>query len=252
MDEGDRGEYIGRMVQINHWGSYVYAARELGALQRNGQLDLKVRSGEHIAAIALTAQLYPELPTISDVDGGVDLGFGAPLHTAAEFKSIRSGWRRHEASMALGDVHETRIVSWAEAVTEIESAAGEAESQLAHKLGLRTVGAGPKRYAIILAFMLDLLAIELLDAGALPSELPELRRIDADQVWVILFPGTVQVWDTTTRRWTTLFAAAREGDDVSEPVDFHELEKVFLEAAGHSTSDSPFYDVVESIASRPD
>lgn len=186
MGENNGNRHIGRRLAIGSSKTYAIAAKKLGLLQREGRLSLKIRSGEHIAAVVICAQMHPEMPIISDTGGGLDLGFGDPLHTVVEVKSIGSKWREHEANLTIGDTFHAQVVTWVDAMEEIRKAAGRASKQLNEKVDGSLYSERPVRHVVVLAFLLDLLAIELFENDGLEAELPQLGDVSVDFVWFVL------------------------------------------------------------------
>lgn len=146
----------------------VNAAGQL--IQMQGADKLKVRSGEHIAAILLTA--LHSLPVAVDEDGGVDLvferasaqeawPFGDLVRAAVEVKSLPGKWRKHEYNMRLGDTFHLEIQNAVEILELGSKKIMEAAQALQHKVGPSSTS----RNAFMIIHPMDGLALELVTGG---------------------------------------------------------------------------------------
>jgi hypothetical protein len=223
----------------------VYAARQLAQMQ--GAEKLKVRSGEHIAAILLTA--LHSLPVGVDEDGGVDLvfergsaqtrawPFGESLRAAVEVKSLPGKWRKHEYNMRLGDTYQVKIQNAFEILELGSKKIIEAAEALQHKVG----SSSTSRNAFMIIHPMDALATELISGGPVIGHLlPALNEhVALDYLWVYWYPGLLSKWSRKDRSWTDyLFAETRPNESPAED-DIEVAEDVFLEGIGW-TGGSPW------------
>lgn len=222
----------------------VHAARQL--VQMPGAQKLKVRSGEHIAAILLTA--VHALPVAVDEDGGVDLvfersgahgawPFGDSVRAAVEVKSLPGKWRKHEFNMRLGDTYQIEIQNAVEILELASKKIMEASDALQHKVG----SSATSKNVFIIIHPMDGLALELISGGPVIGHLlPALsERVALDSLWVYWYPGLLSKWSQKDRNWTDyLFAGASPNEPPVED-DIEVAEDVFLEGIGW-TGGSPW------------
>ncbi len=215
----------------------VHAARQLAHMQ--GAEKLKVRSGEHIAAILLTA--LHSLPVAVDEDGGVDLvfersgtqgawPFGDSVRAAVEVKSLPGKWRKHEYNMRLGDTYQIEIQNAVEILELASKKIMEAADALQHKVG----SSATSKNVFMIIHPMDGLALELISGGPVIGHLlPALsERVALDCLWVYWYPGLLSRWSQKDRNWTDyLFADASPNEPPLED-DIEVAEDVFLEAIG--------------------
>lgn len=194
----------------------VHAARQLAHMQ--GAEKLKVRSGEHIAAILLTA--LHSLPVAVDEDGGVDLvfersgaqgawPFGDSVTAAVEVKSLPGKWRKHEYNVRLGDSYQIEIQNAVEILELASKKIMEAADALQHKVG----SSATSKNVFMIIHPMDGLALELISGGPVIGHLlPALsERVALDCLWVYWYPGCFPDGPRriATGRTTSLPAPAR-------------------------------------------
>ena len=119
---------VGRRLEVLPRPAIVNAVDGLVALQQQGVLDLKIRSGEHIAATVVSSSLG-HLPIGGDTQGGADLIYAYPAPIAVEVKSLPDDWRRWEAESAIGRTFQSAFQSLTDHFPEIERAAEAAAMQ---------------------------------------------------------------------------------------------------------------------------
>ncbi|MFF1255160.1 hypothetical protein ACFVYC_22035 [Pseudarthrobacter sp. NPDC058329] len=223
----------------------VDAAQQL--VQMPEAEKLKVRSGEHIAAILMTA-LYL-LPVEVDEDGGVDLvfqrtsaqtplwPFGGSLRAAVEVKSLPGKWRKHEYNMRLGDTYQVKIQNAFEILELGSKKIMEAAEALQHKVGSSDMS----RNAFLIIHPMDGFALELITAGPVIGHLlPALdEHVALDYLWVYWYPGLLSKWSRKERHWTDYLFAEISPDDPSLDDAIEAAEDIFLEGIGW-TGGSPW------------
>lgn len=222
----------------------VNAARQL--VQMPGAEKLKVRSGEHIAAILLTA--LHSLPVEVDEDGGVDLvferagmhrawPFGNSVRAAVEVKSLPGKWRKHEYNVRLGETYQVKIQNAFEILELGSKKIMEATQALQHKV----VSSSTSRNAFMIIHPMDGLALELVNGGPVIGHLlPALdERIALDSLWVYWYPGLLSKWSRKDRNWTDYLFAGGSPDEPAVEDDIEVAEDVFLEGIGW-TGGSPW------------
>lgn len=223
----------------------VNAARQLVQIQ--GAEKLKVRSGEHIAAILLTA--VHSLPVAVDEGGGVDLvferssaqtrawPFGDSLRAAVEVKSLPGKWRKHEYNMRLGDTYQVKVQS-AVRVLELGS---KKIMEAAWALQQKVDSSSTARNAFMIIHPMDGLALELVSGGPVIGHLlPALdARVALDSLWVYWYPGLLSKWSRKDRRWTDYLFGGTSPDEPPVEDDIEVAEDVFLEGIGW-TGGSPW------------
>jgi hypothetical protein len=214
------------LIAIWH-GSVSWAANEL--LQRDpSQLaQLRVRSGEHLAAILLTAFLR-SAPVEFDFDGGVDLMFDLAHQdpeltttvnlgdsAAFEIKSLAgAGFRKYEAEARGrgGATEHVLPVQTAESILrDAAPSLGAAAGALARKCQ-----PGWSRNVFIVIHPLDHFAYELVADSILAPALPPLsgaERLGLDTVWVLWVPDHLTMWSTAEGRWTEMMFRSIDPDE---------------------------------------
>ncbi|MCD5343249.1 hypothetical protein LR392_13545 [Arthrobacter sp. AK04] len=234
----------GLTVVATSAAALINAAQEL--VQMPGADKLKVRSGEHIAAILMTA-LY-SLPVEVDEDGGVDLvfersgsrsawPFGGSLRAAVEVKSLPGKWRKHEYNVRLGDTYQVKIQNALEILELGSKKVKEASEALQHKVGSSNMS----RNAFLIIHPMDGLALELVSEGPVIGHLlPALdEHVALNYLWVYWYPGLLSKWSRKERNWTDYLFAETSPDDPSLDDAIEAAEDIFLEGIGW-TDGSPW------------
>lgn len=139
---------VGHTVQALHPDALSYAVGKLAEVP-GAATHLKVRAGEHLAALLLTAVCGP--PSQIDTDGGVDLVFERermPAHFTWEFgehdradfevKSFAGTFRHAESRMQLGDSHSILVRSALDVLTAATELLERAVRALAEKSAPQT------------------------------------------------------------------------------------------------------------------
>ncbi len=175
---------------------------------------LSVRSGEHLAAILLTALVGR--PAAVDSMGEVDLvfvrqeawgwPFGATDQAAVEVKSLGGSWRKVEARLRLGDAHTTMFRTAMEILTD----ASDQLDRILAQLRKKTTVEGWSRNIFLVIHPFDALAVELFDETRDVAQLLPLVDLptDVDTLWLLWHPDVLVWWSGETRSWTRFFIAA--------------------------------------------
>jgi hypothetical protein len=205
---------------------------------------LKIRAGEHLAALLLTAVCGP--PISVDTAREVDLlfdrqapntrnwCFGDHDRAAVEVKSYAGDYREVESRMQLGDSHTVRVRTALDILSDATVQIGRAVEALERKAAPRT-----SRNVFLIIHMFDAVAVEAYDELAIMGHrLPEVdASVEVDTLWILWHPGMLTMWSQHDRRWTgVLFAVQHEPAQASEPGDMdalQEAEDALLTAIGH-------------------
>lgn len=231
-----------------------WAVDELSRLDAADLAHLRVRSGEHIAAILLTAFLR-RAPVAIDVDGGVDLLFDlaeqpADMQTtvnlgdfaAFEIKSLPGDFRRQDAEARIGDSHLTMVKSAEDILRSALPSVRSAASALDRKSEPTW-----SRNAFIVVHPFDDLAIETVNDEILASALPPLAEasdLGLRTVWILWVPDHLTMWSIVEERWTEMnFRGVNPTEDLETDLDglavLQRAEARFLQEVGSEHS-SPY------------
>jgi hypothetical protein len=197
---------VGQQMVAIHSHALEHAVDVLLTLPGNKRL--KVRAGEHLGAILLTAFCGP--PVGFDVDGGVDLIFRrdreqwelGPLPEAAvEIKSLPGPWRHVESKIALGDEHSVKVRSAADVLEQASETILAGVEALHQK-----TRPDCSNHLFLIIHPLDRLAVEVWRDGPFVSNLlPKLSpRVDLDTLWVLWHPEILVKWSSADNRWTEM------------------------------------------------
>jgi hypothetical protein len=234
---------VGHRVIAIHPDALMHAVDELRAVGPAVR-HLKIRAGEHLAALVLTAVCGP--PTSIDTAGEVDLlfdreapgtqnwWFGDHGRAAVEVKSYAGDFREVESRMQLGDAHTVMVRSaldiLADATVQIDSAIEALERRTDPKTSKNV-------FLIIHPF--DAVAVEAYDElPVIGHQLPDVdASVDLDTLWILWHPGILTMWSQRDRRWTdVLFAVEHDPPQATRSRDLDALqqaENAFLSAIDH-------------------
>lgn len=238
---------IGHHVLAIHPKALEMAVEHLASIG-SATRHLKVRSGEHIAALLLTAILGR--PTDVDTSGGVDLlfsrassakytelwPFASKERAAFEIKSLAGGFRHAESRMKIGDHHTVTVRTVADVLSDAGSQITAACDSLAKKCDSTT-----SRNVFLLVHLFDAVVIEAFaEPGPIMGHLltPLSSEIQVDTLWVLWHPDILTMWSQQERTWTdVLFDTADE--TAESPPDralsyLQRAESDFLGAIGYS------------------
>lgn len=247
MSEPSDPAETGLPVVAIGWRSLYGALDALAALGPDRLRGLKVRSGEHLAAIVATA-FVGSVPTTFDTTGEVDLGFVsrsvrylpdevlAGSTVAFEIKSAEGDYRKFDSML------EKRPELLGEHLgfdLQIKDAAGvfAAISKLVDRATrkLTSVEAG-YRCAFVVIHPFDQLAHDVVQSTLAAEILPPLSVEGIDAVWVLWVPDQLTAWSVKQGRWCQMLFSAFSSDDPLDPAIrsiLQDVEQRFLEVVGH-------------------
>jgi hypothetical protein len=175
----------------------------LGPVTKN----LKIRAGEHLAAILLTAFNGP--PSGIDSDGGLDLvfpgtqtdwpwSFEGETAAAIEVKSFAGPFRRIESTIQPGEGFTLELQRAGDILVAASSQIEAAMRALSRK-------AEPtwSRHVFLMVHPFDAIAIETLqDSPVISHLLPSLDvSVELDTFWLLLHPAILVRWSQRDRMW---------------------------------------------------
>jgi hypothetical protein len=212
-----------------------WAVDELTRLNAADLAHLRVRSGEHIAAILLTAFLR-RAPAAIDVDGGIDLLFDLAEQPADMRTTVNL------AEARIGDSHLTMVKSAEDIIRSALPSVRSAASALDRKSEPTW-----SRNAFIVVHPFDDLAIEMVNDEILASALPPLADasdLGLRTVWVLWVPDHLTMWSVVEERWTEMnFRGVNPTEDLETDLDglavLQRAEARFLQEVG-SEHNSPY------------
>ena len=213
------------MIAIGH-RSLGWAVDDLTRLDPSDLAHLRVRSGEHIAAILLTAFLL-RAPVAIDLDGGVDLLFDLAAQppemrsavdlgdlAAFEIKSLPGDYRRHDAQEtdpSSAVPHYTVVRTAEEIMRDAIPSLRSAAEALARKCPPSW-----SRNVFLVTHPFDHFAVETVtDDMVAPGLKPlsEAADMDLHTVWVLWVPDHLTMWSVAEQRWTEMFFRAINPDE---------------------------------------
>jgi hypothetical protein len=196
---------------------------------------LKIDSGEHLAAILLTAFLGRP-PTNIDVDGGIDLIFttaeestlSAQPMAAFEVKSLEGSFRRIHSEIRRDEGRgvDARGRGTSVTVRSAEDILRSGVPQLrksAEQLN-RKVQGNCSRNAFIVIHPFEHMAAESVNVFMSPHLPPMPDDINLDSVWVLWVPDHLTMWSRAEQQWTEMmFLAFDPEDPVDADASYHDL-----------------------------
>jgi hypothetical protein len=237
----------------------TWAVDELVKLGPDKLKSLKVRAGEHLAAILATS-FMGVAPFQVDTHGGPDLlfdlsakrkeflPFSQRASTAAfEVKSLPGRFREFESEINRidargGDATSRHLMLRTQTAREVLEQARplltSAQEGLASKVGNSDT---TSKNLFLVVHPFDALAVDL-KHPVLGPLLPDLGYLsDVDSVWVLWAPFRLTVWSREGQGWTDLmFNIINPDETTSEDLaPLQEAEIRFLDACG-DTSGSPY------------
>lgn len=237
---GDKS-LIGHHVVAIHPDALMSAVGELARVA--GAPLLKVRSGEHLAALLLTALCGQ--PVAIDTHGEVDLAFdrrasgsrnwpfGDHDRANVEIKSFAGGFRHADSRLKFGDSFNIKIRTAADILDE---ASGQIERAI--RALSRKTDQGTSKNVFLVIHLFDAFAIERHTDGPLIGHLlPHLSAaVDLDTLWVLWHPDMLVVWSTEEQRWSEVLFTSEHDPPRPSPDDglapLQQAESAFLEASG--------------------
>jgi hypothetical protein len=238
---------VGHSVVAIHARALDDAVDEL--LGVAGSRTMKIASGEHLAAILLTALVG--VPETIDQHGGIDLTFrkspeqprvwrfGEHSWAAFEVKSLPGPFRKVDRHLEVGEAFTVVVRSAADILQDATEKVVDAIKQLTRKVG---ADATCCKCVFLLIHPFDGLAAEAFSSdGVIGHRLPApSNSVDLDMLWVFWHSDLVAWWSREDQCWTDLIFAIDpdnqfDGDD--DPV--FRAEERFLANAGY-TGSSPW------------
>jgi hypothetical protein len=230
-------------------GQVLLNAAEALAEDEAARRCLKVRSGEHLAAIFLSG-ILGRTPSAFDNDGEPDLIFDAhdnswfpyPGPVAFEIKSLPGDFRRSLSIMMRNgppyseSAVPVRLRLWTadEVMAEAQPVIERAEHSL-----VRKTPPGYSRNIFLITHPFDHFVPEMVVPRAVSSLMPgNVNSGTLDSIWVYWPPEKLVMWSREAQTWTDiLFATDSElpDDDLSF---IQNVELTYLAAAG--LTDSPY------------
>ncbi|TCB91601.1 hypothetical protein E0H26_25265 [Micromonospora zingiberis] len=275
LDEEQQTRDAGLVADDSALGTYAVAishVRLTWAIQQLAELGpqrlshLKIRSGEHLAAILLTSFLAAP-PHKLDTDGGVDLlfrldpdshpkdFFARQPAAAFEVKSVPGPYRRVEDGInrtlrsganAKGMGVEVLVESAADILRSALPIVRNIEGVLGRK-----VSGDVSRNGFIIIHPFDRFALETVESALMAPHLSPLPPdIHLDTVWILWFPDHLTMWSRERREWIELVFNTYDPSHLEES-DLSVLQQFsseFLTILGYSGGD-PYYFSFESTSS---
>lgn len=249
---------VGSQVIAMHCRSLSWAIDEIiQTLPGDAIRNLKVSSGEHLAAILLTA-FFGVAPIGIDFKGGVDLTFN--LHNSGarestflpmedkhfidfevkslpgQARAVNSTIQKTEATGgdASGLVIRNRFMS---ANSVLGGPARSKLNQARQQLDRKSPN-GHSRNVFLISHFFDYPIVEIVESPIIAHRLtaPE-DASEIDSLWVMWSPTCITVWSTPTSAWASLVFAQGENEIVSGDEDLEVLQGAeieFLEKTGSS------------------
>jgi len=258
----------GRLTVVIWNRTLWWAVDELVAKLTPKQLrKLKVRAGEHLAAILTTTFLRTapaEVDTTGDVDLWFDLAYAQvprptgmlptrATHAAFEVKSLPGAFREFDAGIdrdaargvdPIGRSMEGRVRAAKDVLRDARQSLDDARNQLLRK----PRGEGTSMNVFLVVHPLDYLTAECLSDFVIGPHLDPLEDVgDIDTVWVLWPPHHLTMWSRERHEWINLMfdamnpdeVAARKQQPVALPV-LQEAEQYFFTRTGR-TDPSPYF-----------
>lgn len=226
----------------------LHAVDLVVGLPIDDRAKLKVRSGEHLAAILATA-VFLKAPSGVDHAGDADLRFdNVPedrcydLFSAGdqviEIKSLGSAFRRYEASSTVGDTYQQTVIDARGLLEPLDEALHAAADQLS------TRGTATK-HVFIIVHPLEYWLVEHFDnPHTIGAALPPVRLPDGvDALWLLLHQDQLVIWSPVLAQWTQImFDLSAEPEELPDGgFDWlQHAEDVFLASLSGGPHSSPF------------
>lgn len=232
-------------------GGVLQTAAEALASEQAARTRLKVRSGEHLAAIFLSG-LFGRTPSRFDEDGGPDLVFDVldtkswfPFASPAAFeiKSLPGAYREKISLLLRNDSFDRKVETpsqlrvWTavEVMLDAHPTLLKAERSLINKT--------PPQYSrnvFLITHPYDHLALDVAQSQTVSHLMPREVGYDAlDSIWVFWPPGKLVMWSRATQTWTDILFVTH-GHEVFDPDEtlsfIQNVELTYIAATGITTS----------------
>lgn len=230
-------------------GQVLLNAAEALAENEAARSCLKVRSGEHLAAIFLSG-LFGRTPSAFDNNGEPDLIFDAhdkswfpyPGPAAFEMKSLPGDFRRSlNIMMRNGPPYSESAVPFRLRLWTVDEVMGEAQPIIAkaEQSLIRKTPPDYSRNVFIITHPFDHFVPEMVAPRAVSSLMPEnVNSGTLDSIWVYWPPDKLVMWSRETQTWTDiLFVTDSELPD-DELSFIQNVELTYIAAA--DLTESPY------------
>jgi hypothetical protein len=237
-------------------GRVLQTAAEALAREQAARTHLKVRSGEHLAAIFLSG-LFGRTPSRFDEDGGPDLVFEVdgkswfPFASPAAFeiKSLPGAYRKQlDLLLRNGNSDgkdvvpfQLRIWTAAEVMLDAHPTILKAEQSLVKKT--------PPQYSrnvFLITHPYDHFALDVAQSQTVSHLMPsEVGYGALDSLWVFWPPSKLAMWSKATQAWTDILFATHgaEVPDPDETLSFIQNVELTYMAAAEITASPYVFDV---------
>jgi hypothetical protein len=200
-------------------GQVLKTAAVAVATEEGARAHLKVRSGEHLAAIFLYAP--PAAFEIKSLPGA--------------YRENLSQLKRSDASTGKAELpFQLRLWTAAEVMRDAHPTLAKAERSLVRKT--------PPHYSrnvFLITHPCDHFAVDVARSQAVSPLMPEQSGCGAlDSIWVFWPPGKLVMWSKATHVWTDILFAADLDDPGSDATlsFIQEVELTYMAAAGIAAS----------------
>jgi hypothetical protein len=229
---------------------------EIARLEDESLRHLKVRAGEHLAAILTTAFLGVA-PTAVDTAGGVDLLFESPVikdlggffpqnaSATFEVKSMPGPFRQFDGEIDHRIKHghdASGMTLWVkvESVSDIIRSAIPVLEKISRSLNQKAPSEA-SRNGFLIIHPLDRLALEFTKSDLMAQHMPvPPPELDLDTVWVLWIPDSLTMWSQERGEWIELIFSAFNPDEKNDlgtlPI-LQEIGLTFADAVGHIGGD---------------
>jgi hypothetical protein len=244
-------DIVGHRALALHPDALKHAVKQLVQV-KGASNHLKIRAGEHLAAILLTAVCGP--PTQIDRSGGVDLVFERGQtpehftwhfgdHDRADFevKSFAGDFRRAESRMQPGDSHRVVVQTVFDVLTDATTTLERAVRSLLDKSAQLT-----SKNVFLIVHPFEAVAAEAYDDLVFIGHvLPKLSpTVDLDSLWILWHPDKLAMWSRDDQRWTDVLFALPHNPPYTSPekdsdTPLQDAEAAFLSAINYK-SNSPW------------
>lgn len=234
-------------------GGVLQTAAEALASEPAARTYLKVRSGEHLAAIFLFG-LFGRIPSGFDDHGGPDLVFDAhgnkswfPFASPAvfEIKSLPGAYRKNLSLLRRNttfgqenaDPFQLRLWTAIEVMLDAHPTLLRAERSLVEKCPPQC-----SRNVFLITHPYDHFALDVAQSQTVSHLMPRVIRYPAlDSVWVFWPPSKLVMWSRWTQIWTDILFVPGDAEvyDLDQAFSFiQNVELTYLGGAG--ITESPY------------
>lgn len=199
-----------------------WAVDQLAGMDQAKVDGLKIRSGEHLAALLLTSFLGAP-PVETDTSGGVDLLFRIPTDASAnllvpagttaavEVKSVPGDFREYDSATSRWGDERPPTDQGIRVVVQSADAVLSNARPLIHKAAtkLSEVRDADTRHIFLLVHPFDQLALEVIEEPLVAAVLqPPAGLQGVDFLWVLWVPDQLTVWSVADESWCQMIFSA--------------------------------------------